>query len=194
MPRTDRHWNVQKFQEGTNMKGIYANLLLSAALGLGATLMITAPTRAGEPLQVAGKAHCKSIEQHAISVEGDPDHVVVVMKGTCDLSASGQSQMMDGGHLDWAETGDYIMGSGTSNGYYLAKYKDGSTEICSYTQIVTATTVDGKPHVTFRGADRHVSGTGRLANVKYVGTHWGDGISPTEAAEEFQGTLIEASK
>src|ERR1700722_7453047 len=50
MPRADRHWNVQKFQEGTNMKGIYANLLLSAALGLGATLMITAPTRAGEPL------------------------------------------------------------------------------------------------------------------------------------------------
>jgi hypothetical protein len=176
------------------MKGMYANPLVGAALGLSAMLMIAAPTRAGEPLQVAGKAHCKSIEQHAISIEGDPDHVMVVMKGSCDLSASGQSQMMDGGHLDWAETGDYVMGSGTAHGNYLARYKDGSTEIVSYTQIVTATMIDGKPHLTFRGVDRHVSGTGRLANVRYVGTHWGEGVSPTEAAEEFQGTVIEVSK
>jgi hypothetical protein len=61
-------------------------------LTLGAAL-----AQAAESIQVAGELTCKTTEQHAVPVEGDPGHVLVVQKVTCSGSATGQSARFDGG-------------------------------------------------------------------------------------------------
>jgi hypothetical protein len=50
--------------------------LTMTALTLGAAL-----AQAAESIQVAGELTCK--KQHAVPVEGDPGHVLVVQKVTC---------------------------------------------------------------------------------------------------------------
>jgi|HubBroStandDraft_6_1064221.scaffolds.fasta_scaffold6498256_1 hypothetical protein len=52
--------------------------LTMTALPLGAAL-----AQAAESIQVAGELTCKTTEQHAVPVEGDPGHVLVVQKVTC---------------------------------------------------------------------------------------------------------------
>jgi hypothetical protein len=75
---------------------------------------------------------CTTPEQHAIPVEDDPGHVLVVQKVTCFGSAAGQSARFDGGQQTWVEADDLVKGSGTTYGYETAKYKDGSTGVTRY--------------------------------------------------------------
>ena len=75
---------------------------------------------------------CTTAEQHAIPVEGDAGHVLVVQKVSCIGSASGQSARFYGGQQTWVEADDLVKGSGMIDGYELAKYKDGSTCVTSY--------------------------------------------------------------
>ena len=76
-------------------------MLSVTALSLGTALVATLPARAAEPMQVSGKNTCKTAEQHALPIEGDPDHVLAATKGTCITSATGPSAMFDrsAGHL-----------------------------------------------------------------------------------------------
>ena len=67
------------------------------ALALGPALVLGMPARATEPIQVGGRMTCTTPEQHAIPVEGDAGHVLVVQKVSCIGSASGQSARFDGG-------------------------------------------------------------------------------------------------
>lgn len=103
------------------------SMLIITALTLGAALILGTAARAAEPIHVGGRMTCKTPEQHAISVEGDPGHVLVVQKVTCSGSASGQSARFDGGQQTWVEVDDLVNGSGMAHGYEFAKYKDGST-------------------------------------------------------------------
>lgn len=169
-------------------------MLPVTALTLGTVLVLAGPARAAEPMQVSGKNTCKVAEQHAIPVEGDPDHVLAATKGTCSISAAGPGAMFDGGQFTWVETGDYAKGTGSEQGYFLGKYKDGSTGFFTYAGTVVTAMVDGKPHTTFQGTYEMKSGTNQLANAQFKGTYNGEPISATESVSEWEGTLTEGSK
>jgi hypothetical protein len=66
---------------------MHKQFLTMTALTLGAAL-----AQAAESIQVAGELTCKTTEQHAVPVEGDPGHVLVVQKVTCSGSATGLSR------------------------------------------------------------------------------------------------------
>src|SRR5690349_15680217 len=101
-------------------------ILSVSALGLGAAFVLAGPARAAEPVQIAGKNACKTVEQHAVPVEGDPDHIVFAEKVTCNTSATGQSSMFNEGQLVATEAGDLVKGNGPVHGYILGKYKEGN--------------------------------------------------------------------
>ncbi len=135
-----------------------------SAITFGTALFLGTAARAAEPIQVGGRMTCTTPEQHAIPVEGDPDHVLVVQKVTCIGSASGQSARFDGGQQTWVEADDLVKGSGTAHGYEMAKYKDGSTGVTSYVGAQVTTMVDGKPEWTALGTWEQIRGTGSRAN------------------------------
>jgi hypothetical protein len=164
------------------------------ALTLGGALLLGAAARAAEPIQVSGRMTCKTPEQHAIPVEGDPDHVLVVQKVTCSGSASGRSARFDGGQQTWVEADDLIKGSGMIHGYEFAKYKDGSTGVTSYAGAQVTTMINGKPEWAALGTWEQTSGTGSLANVQLRGTWTAKPISESEYAMDWEGTLTEGSK
>jgi hypothetical protein len=164
------------------------------AVTVGAALVLGTTARAAEPIQVAGKMTCSTPEQHAIPVEGDPGHVLVVQKVSCSGSASGQSARFDGGQQIWVETDDLVNGSGTAHGYELAKYRDGSTGVTTYTGAQVTTMINGKPEWVAIGTWEQVRGTGSLANVQLRGTWTAKPISKTEFVMDWEGTLTEGSK
>ncbi|SHG79981.1 hypothetical protein SAMN05443248_2697 [Bradyrhizobium erythrophlei] len=88
------------------------SMLTITALTLGAALVLGTAARAAEAIQVGGRMTCKTPEQHAIPVEGDPGHVLVIQKITCTGSASGHSARFDGGQQTWVEADDLVNGSG----------------------------------------------------------------------------------
>jgi hypothetical protein len=163
----------------------HAHILSLTTVTLGSALVLAAPGRAADPIQIAGKDTCKTAEQHAIPVEGDPDHFLVVEKGTCSTSATGQSLRFDGAQTAWMETGDFIKGNGIVHGYLFEKLKDGSTNPGAYTGQITTTMVDGKPHTTWRGT---------WENTIAKGSYKGEAVSPNEAVNEWEGTLSGGSK
>ncbi len=173
---------------------LWTSPLSTTALTLGAALLLGTAARAAEPIQVAGKLTCTTPEQHAIPVEGDPDHVLVVQKVTCTGSASGQSARFDGGRQTWVEADDLVRGSGMIHGYELAKYKDGSTGVESYAGAQVATMVDGKPQWVAEGTWEQMRGTGSLANVQLRGTWTAKPISESVYVVDCEGTLIEGGK
>jgi hypothetical protein len=157
------------------MRSCSSMLLTITALTLGAPL-----AWAAEPIRVAGELTCKTIEQHAIPVEGDPGHVLVVPKVTCSGSATGQSARFDGGQQTWVEADDLVKGSGMIHGYELAKYKDGSTAETSYARAQVTTMISGKQEWVAQGTWEQMHGTGSLANVQLRGTWTAKPISETE--------------
>ncbi len=169
-------------------------MLTISALALGPTLVLWKPAWAAEPIQVGGRMTCTTAEQHAISVEGDPGHVLVVQKVTCIGSASGQSAMFDGGQQTWVEADDLVKGSGPIHGYEMAKYKDGSSGVTNYVGAQVTKMVDGKPEWTALGTWEQIRGTGSLVNVQLRGTWTAKPISEKEYVMDWEGTLAEASK
>jgi hypothetical protein len=170
------------------------SFLTAAALTLGPVLVPGEGAAAAEPLQVGGRLSCTTSEQHAIPVEGDPAHVLVVQKVTCSGSASGQSARFDGGEQTWVEADDLVKGSGMIHGYELAKYKDGSTGFTSYAGAQVTTMIDGKPEWTAQGTWEQVKGTGSLANVQLRGTWTAKPVSQTEYVMHWEGTLTEGGQ
>lgn len=170
------------------------SMLIITALTLGAALILGTAARAAEPIHVGGRMTCKTPEQHAISVEGDPGHVLVVQKVTCSGSASGQSARFDGGQQTWVEVDDLVNGSGMAHGYEFAKYKDGSTGVTSYAGAQVTTMINGKPEWAALGTWEQTSGTGSLANVQLRGTWTAKPISESEFIMDWEGTLTEGSK
>jgi len=170
------------------------SVLIITALTLGAALVLGTAARAAEPIHVGGRMTCKTPEQHAIPVEGDPGHVLVVQKVTCSGSASGQSARFDGGQQTWVEVDDLVNGSGMAHGYEFAKYKDGSTGITSYAGAQVTTRINGKPEWAALGTWEQTSGTGSLANVQLRGTWTAKPISESEFIMDWEGTLTEGSK
>jgi len=170
------------------------SMLIITALTLGAALVLGTAARAAEPIHVGGRMTCKTPEQHAIPVEGDPGHVLVVQKVTCSGSASGQSARFDGGQQTWVEVDDLVNGSGMAHGYEFAKYKDGSTGITSYAGAQVTTMINGKPEWAALGTWEQTSGTGSLANVQLRGTWTAKPISESEFIMDWKGTLTEGSK
>jgi hypothetical protein len=168
--------------------------LIITALTLGPALVLGMPGRATEPIQVGGRMTCTTSEQHAIPVENDPGHVLVVQKVSCIGSASGQSARFDGGQQTWVEADDLVKGSGMINGYELAKYKDGSTGVTSYAGAQVTTMVNENPEWTALGTWEQIRGTGSLANVQLRGTWTAKPISEKEYVMDWEGTLIESSK
>jgi len=170
------------------------SVLIITALTLGAALVLGTAARAAEPIHVGGRMTCKTPEQHAIPVEGDPGHVLVVQKVTCSGSASGQSARFDGGQQTWVEVDDLVNGSGMAHGYEFAKYKDGSTGITSYAGAQVTTMINGKPEWAALGTWEQTSGSGSLANVQLRGTWTAKPISESEFIMDWEGTLTEGSK
>lgn len=170
------------------------SMLIITALILGAALVLGTAARAAEPIHVGGRMTCKTPEQHAIPVEGDPGHVLVVQKVTCSGSASGQSARFDGGQQTWVEVDDLVNGSGMAHGYEFAKYKDGSTGVTSYAGAQVTTMINGKPEWAALGTWEQTSGTGSLANVQLRGTWTAKPISESEFTMDWEGMLTEGSK
>jgi len=170
------------------------SVLIITALTLGAALVLGTAARAAEPIHVGGRMTCKTPEQHAIPVEGDPGHVLVVQKVTCSGSASGQSARFDGGQQTWVEVDDLVNGSGMAHGYEFAKYKDGSTGVTSYAGAQVTTMINGKPEWAALGTWEQTSGTGSLANVQLRGTWTAKPISESEFIMDWEVTLTEGSK
>jgi hypothetical protein len=168
--------------------------LTLTALTLCPALVLDMPARAAESIQVGGRMTCMTPEQHAIPVEGDPDHVLVVQRVRCVGSASGQSARFDGGQQTWVEADDLVKGSGLIHGYELAKYQDGSTGVTSYAGAQVTTVVNGKLEWTALGTWEQIHGTGSLANVQLRGTWTAKPISEKEYVMDWEGTLIEGSK
>jgi hypothetical protein len=169
-------------------------ILTFTAVALGPALVLSMPARATEPIQVGGRMTCTTPEQHAIPVEGDPGHVLVVQKVSCIGSASGQSARFDGGQQTWVESDDLVKGSGMIHGYELAKYKDGSTGVTSYAGAQVTTMVNGKPEWTALGTWEQIRGTGSLANVELRGTWTAKPISEKEYVMDWEGTLTQSSE
>lgn len=170
------------------------NMLSITSLTLGAALLLGTAARAAEPIQVGGKFTCKTTEQHAIPVGGEPGHVLVVQKETCIGSASGASARFDGGQQTWVEIDDFFKGSGTMHGYELAKYKDGSTGISSYAGAQVAKMVDGKLNWEALGTWEQTQATGSLANTQLRGTWKAKPTSETEFVMDWEGTLTEGGE
>ena len=167
-----------------------AILLTATAFSAGATLLGTA--RAGQPIAISGRDTCKITEAHALPVDGDQDHVLIVQKGTCTRSASGQSSRFDGSQANWVETDDLVKGSGTLQGYLVETLKDGSTEQCRYTGLMTTVTMNGKQNTTTNGTWEMIRGTGpSLANVQMRGTFRFTPTSDTGGVSDWQGTLTD---
>jgi hypothetical protein len=169
-------------------------MLIITALTLVAALVLGTAARAAEPIHVGGRMTCKTPEQHAIPVEGDPGHVLVVQKVTCSGSASGQSARFDGAQQTWVEVDDLVNGSGMAHGYEFAKYKDGSTGVTSYAGAQVTTMINGKPEWAALGTWEQMSGTGSLANVQLRGTWTAKPISESEFTMDWEGMLTEGSK
>ncbi len=169
-------------------------MLTMSALALGSALGPGMPARAAEPIPVGGRMTCTTPEQHAIPVEGDANHVLVVQKVSCIDSSSGQSARFDGGQETWVEADDLVEGSGPIHGYEMAKYRDGSTGVTSYIGAQVTTMVNGKPEWTALGTWEQIRGTGSLANVQLRGTWTAKPISEKEYVMDWEGTLAEASK
>jgi hypothetical protein len=169
--------------------------VIIAAMTLGAALVPGTEVQASEPIQVGGKMTCQTPEQHSVPVEGDPGHVLVVQIETCVGSASDASARFDGGQQRWFEVDDLVKGSGMIHGYEVAKYKDGSTAITSYTGAQVSTMTNGKLEWTAMGTFEQTSGTGSMANIQLRGT-WT--AKPTTSATDFVmdwvGTMTEGSK
>ncbi len=176
------------------MKPSRRRLFAMSALAIGPALVFGMPAWAAEPIQVGGRMTCTTPEQHAIAVEGDPGHVLVVQRVTCSDSASGQSARFDGGQETWVEADDLVKGSGPIHGYEMAKYKDGSTGLTSYVGAQVTTMIDGKPEWTALGTWEQIRGTGSLANIQLRGTWTAKPISEKEYVMDWEGTLAEASK
>lgn len=176
------------------MMHLRRRLLTIVALALAPTPALQKPACAADPIQVGGRMTCTTAEQHAISVEGDPGHVLVVQKVTCIGSASGQSAAFDGGRQTWVEADDLVKGSGPIHGYELARYKDGSTGLTSYVGAQVTTMVDGKPEWTALGTWEQSRGTGSLMDVQLRGTWTAKPISEKEYVMDWEGTLAENSK
>jgi hypothetical protein len=157
-------------------------------------VVLGAPARAAEATQVGGRMICTTREQHALPVEGDPGHVLVLQKVSCTGTASGESARFDGGRQTWVEADDLVRGSGMINGYELAKYKDGSTGVTRYAGAQVATMVNGKAEWTAVGTWEQIRGTGSLANVQLRGTWTAKPISDKEFAMDWEGTLIGGGK
>ena len=164
---------------------------ISAISALGTALVLGTLAQAAEPIQVAGRMTCKTPEQHAIPVEGDRDHVLIVQRVTCTGSASGQSARFDGGQQTWVEADDLIRGSGMIHGYEVAKYKDGSTGITNYAGAQLTKMVNGKPEWVAQGTWQQTHGTGSLANVQLRGTWTAKPTSESEYVMDWEGTLTE---
>jgi hypothetical protein len=169
-------------------------LNIKVVLTLGFVFLLGTAARAAEPIQVSGRFTCKTPEQHAIPVEGDPGHVLVVQKITCSGSASGQSARFDGGQQTWVEADDLVKGSGMIHGYELAKYKDGSTGVTTYAGSQVSMMVNGKPDWVAQGTWEQMHGTGSMANVEMRGTWTAKPISEAEFVMDWEGTLTEGSK
>jgi hypothetical protein len=137
---------------------------------------------------------CKTLEQHAIPVEGDPGHVLVVQKVTCVGSASGQSARFDGGQQTWVEADDLVRGSGMIHGYELANYKDGSTGFTSYAGAQVTTMINGKPEWVAEGTWEQMHGTGSMENVQMRGTWTAKPTSGSEFVMDWEGTMTDGSK
>ncbi len=176
------------------MGHMHAQKLFVSTLGVCAALTIAAPGQAREPVQISGTNHCKAVEQHAMSVAGDPDHVLVMVKATCDVSATGQSQMSQGGQAAVEEVDDLVKGTGPLHGYYMLTLKDGSTSFQTYAGKATTTMVDGKPRTAAVLTFEQVNGTGQMANAQFQGSAQGTLVSPTEFVSEFRGLLTEVEK
>jgi len=170
------------------------SMLTITVLTLGTALVLGTAALAAEPIHVGGRMTCRTPEQHAIPVEGDPGHVLVVQKVTCSGSASGQSARFDGGQQTWVEVDDLVNGSGMAHGYEFAKYKDGSTGVTSYAGAQVTTMINGKPEWAALGTWEQTSGTGSLANVQLRGTWTAKPISESEFIMDWEGTLTEGSK
>ena len=170
------------------------SMLTITVLTLGTALVLGTAALAAEPIHVGGRMTCRTPEQHAIPVEGDPGHVLVVQKVTCSGSASGQSARFDGGRQTWVEVDDLVNGSGMAHGYEFAKYKDGSTGVTSYAGAQVTTMINGKPEWAALGTWEQTSGTGSLANVQLRGTWTAKPISESEFIMDWEGTLTEGSK
>jgi hypothetical protein len=168
-------------------------MLTMSALAIVSGLVLGMSARAAEPIQVGGRMTCTTPEQHAIPVDGDPGHVLVVQKVSCIGSASGQSARFDGGQQTWVEADDLVKGSGLAHGYELAKYKDGSTGVTIYTGAQVSTIVNGKPEWTALGTWEQIRGTGSLANVQLRGTWTAKPISEKEFVMDWEGTLVDGS-
>jgi hypothetical protein len=56
----------------------------------------------GEPIHVAGKNICKTIEQHPVQVEGDPITFLIVLKGSCTTTARAGLQGLMAGSSLWS--------------------------------------------------------------------------------------------
>jgi len=169
-------------------------MLTVTALHLAAALLPGTRAGAAEPIQIAGRFTCKTVEQHAIPVEGDPDHVLVVLKETCSGSASGRSARFDGGQQTMVEIDDLIKGSGMLRGYDLVTYRDGSTGADTYVGAQVTTMINGKPEWTAQGTWEQTRGTGSLANVQQRGTWTGKSTSQTEFVIDWEGTMTESGK
>lgn len=172
----------------------HAHNLLISALGLGAALTFAAPAQADEPMQFSGTNHCKAVDQHAIPVDGDPDHVIVAVKAICHLTATGNSQMLDGGQAAVEELDDLVKGTGPFHGYYMLTLKDGSTSFQTYAGKATTTMIDGKARTAMQLTFDQVNGTGRFAKAQNQGTAQGSVVSPTEVVNEFHGLLTEVQQ
>jgi hypothetical protein len=146
---------------------------------------------AGEPIHVTGKNICKTIEQHQLQVEGDPDHVLIVVKGSCTTTATGRSARFDGGKFTSVETDDLVNGTGMIRGYDFEVYKDHSTEADSYAGLMITTVVNGKPQWSGQGTWEMMRGTGSLANAQQRGTWKAVPTSDTEYVINWEGTLTE---
>ena len=80
------------------------------------------------------------------------------------------------------------------HGYELAKYKDGSTGVTSYSGAQVTKMIDGKPEWAAEGTWEQMHGTGSLENVQLRGTWTAKPISETEYVMDWEGTLTEGSK
>jgi hypothetical protein len=160
---------------------------MATALTFAGALALASSTWAEETTQVSGKSFCKTVEQHALPLEGDPDHVLIAEKFTCRVESP--STVFNGGQQAGVDIADLVKGSGPVRGHIFNKFKGGS----GYTNItgfVSTEMREGNPHTTVTGVWEFTSGTVGAAR----GTYRIEPTSQTESVVEWQGTLAQANK
>jgi len=159
---------------------------------LGCVALLAGASASGQT-KISGSLKCdKPEEQHSFEVGDAPEHVLMLQKGTCQITM----QPIEGEKAkaySWVSRDEITSTRDTGNGYGVITMESGDKIFEAFKVMVKLK--DGKPAVEYPGTSSYTGGTGKFKGIKGKGTFKeidnSDGSSTVEFESEYQ---VPASK